>query len=228
MHRAWRIELLLTLASFAVLIHSTGCGAVPDLPDPSEVNTSATNRITAAKGTGPAVFAGGTWSLTRIPDPADTEPPPTPPPGPYGGVLSGVGLKRPPVGSRIFLVEFDENGVMTRITENQYFLAQFYGSEVPVGGGWWGTTLPGVTFTSAAYGGEADGRFGLATIVHVRFGSLLLGRAVLYAWGTVTGDLVEGRFGYLLDFTDGIVAVLGTTADEYPIEGQRVPRSSPS
>jgi hypothetical protein len=203
-----------------------GCGAVPNLPRTFDVATSASEKSEVPAGTGPASFASSTWSLVRVADPEDSgagaEDDSTPG-GPYGGLLSGDALDRPPVGERIFLVEFGDQGQMTRVTENRFFLAQFYGSDVPVGGEWRRSTLLGVTYHSASYGLEVAERFGLAVVVDVRFGALYLGRAIPYSWGTLAGDSIDGTFGYLLDFTDGIVPSLGTIADQYPIEGQRVP-----
>lgn len=207
-----------------VALLTAGCGGVPTLPDTFEVATSATEKSEAQKGTGPAGLANSTWSLTRAADPndpTDGDVEDTTPRGPYGGLLSGDALDRPPVGEQIFLVEFGDQGQMVRAGENRFFLPRFYGSDVPIGSQWRGTTLPGVLFNSASYGLEVGGRFGVAVIVHVRFGNLYLGRAILYSWGVQTGDTLTGTFGYLLDFTDGVVAGLGTIADQYPVTGQR-------
>lgn len=203
---------------------ATGCGGVPALPDTFEVATSGTEKTEAQKGTGPAGLANSTWSLTRVADPddsGDAGAADTTPPGPYGGLLSGDALERPPVGERIFLVEFGDQGQMVLASENRFFLPRFYGSDVPIGSQWRGTTLLGVAYNSASYGLEVGGRFGVAVIVHVRFGNFFLGRAILYSWGVQTDDTLTGTFGYLLDFTDGIVAGLGTIADQYPVTGQR-------
>jgi hypothetical protein len=200
------------------------CVPVPALPETLDVATSAADRVTAARKTGPADLADSTWSLARIaesdnPDPNITR---SGPPGPYGGILAGNALERPPVGERIFLVEFGPGGEMVRITENRFFLADIYGPDVPVGGEWTGTTLPGVFYRSASYGIQIGDRFGVAVVVNVRFGEVFLGRAILYAWGTMDDDRIDGQFGYLLDFTDGAAAFLGTVADQYAVEGQRV------
>jgi hypothetical protein len=201
-----------------------GCGGVPPLPDTFDVATSGTEKSEAEKGSGPLGLANSTWSLTRAADPdevADTGASDSTPPGPYGGLLSGDALERPPAGEQIFLVEFGDQGQMINVTENRFFLPRFYGSEVPIGGQWRGTPLPGVVFNSDSYGLEVGGRFGVAVIVHVRFGNLYLGQAILYSWGVQTDDTLTGTFGYLLDFTDGIMAGLGTIADQYPVTGQR-------
>lgn len=205
-----------------VALVTVGCGGVPALPDTFDVATSATEKSEAEKDTGPIGLANSTWSLTRAADPDDSgDAADSTPPGPYGGLLSGEALERPPVGEQIFLIEFGEQGQMVRASENRFFLPDFYGSDVPIGEQWSGTTLPGVVFNSASYGLEIGGRFGVAVIVHVRFGGFFLGRAILYSWGVQTDDTLAGTFGYFLDFTDGIVAGLGTVADQYPVTGQR-------
>lgn len=202
-----------------------GCGSVPALPETFDAATSATEKSEAPRDSGPPRFGDNVWSLARVADPnnPDDDTDDQTPSGPYGGLLSGEALDRPPVGEQIFLIEFDE-GVMVNVTENRFFLPRFYGDEVAVGGEWQGTTLPGVFYNSACYGLEIDGRFGLAVIVHVRFFNFFLGRAIIYSWGTMADDgkSLTGTFGYLLDFTEGIAATLGTIADQYPIEGTRV------
>jgi len=212
-----------------ILAWGAGCGGVPLLPASFGVATSATDRVTAEAGSGPVGLADSTWSLARLADPDSPESDgsePTDdadaPPGPYGGLLNGRGLDRPPVGERMFLAFFGPQGVFTGITENSFFLTEFYGSEIPIGGDWNATTLPGVAFRSESYGVQVEERFGLAVVAHVRFGNLFLGRAVLYAWGTIDDDRLNGTFGYVLDFTDGLLKPLGTIADQYPVEGQRV------
>lgn len=203
-----------------VLLLCVGCGGVPELPDTFDVATSATEKSEAEKGTGPAGLTDSTWSLTRIPDP-DGEVDTDAPDGPYGGILSGDALERPDVGEQIFLVEFGDVGQMVNVAGNRFFLPQFYGDEIAITEEWHGTTLPGVFYNSASYGLEVAGRFGVAVIVHVRWGNFFLGRAILYSWGVQDADAINGTFGYLLDFTDGMVRGLGTIADQYPIEGTR-------
>lgn len=208
----------------AVIGLAGGCGSVPALPDTFEVATTADLRVEVDAGTGPIGFADSTWSIARVADPNDPEEVADEPipPGPYGGLLNGQGLARPPVGERIFLVQFGSQGQMVEVTENRYFLAEIYGATIPIGGDWTAATLPGVQFRSDSYGTQTGDRFGLAEIVNVRFGNLFLGQAVLYAWGTQTGDQIAGTFGYVIDFTEGAVPTLSIVADQYPIEGERI------
>lgn len=198
------------------------CTTIPEFPATLSVATSGTVRADAAAGTGPTTLADSTWSVARVADPAETDPPASPPPGPYGGLLTGQGLARPPVGERIFLIEFGDNGRMTRVTENRFFLAEIYGADIPVGGEWSSATIPGIAYRSASYGVQSGDRFGVAVLVHVRFLHIFLGQATLYAWGSVDGNAIDGVLGYVLDFTDGAVPILGTVADQYPVEGTRV------
>lgn len=219
------LPVTLRIAIVAASVALIGCGSVPALPETFDVATSATQRSDAQKGTGPAGLANATWSLARVADPNEPEQEDAPP-GPYGGILSGQGLARPPVGDRIFLIRFGQNGEMVAAEENRFFLAEFYGTDVPIGEEWSPTTLPGVVFQSASYGVQEGDHFGIAVVVHVRFANFYLGRAVLYSWGDIAADRIDGQFGYLLDFTEGLVSFLGTAADQYPVEGERVDSAS--
>lgn len=200
---------------------AAGCGTIPALPDLLDVATSATDRVAAAPGTGPASLADSAWSILRKADPllsAASAAVVSPSSGPYGGLLGGAALERPAVGDRVFVVRFGPNGEMVEVDENRFFLPEIYGGRVPVGGQWTGALLPGVAFQSASYGVQVGDRFGLAVVVNVRGGELFLGQATLYAWGTVVDGRIDGTFGYLIDFTGGVVPFLGTVADQYPIE----------
>jgi len=199
---------------------SIGCVPFPALPEALDVAVSATEVAPAPIHSGPPGFSNAVWSLSRTGDPAEVSG--EPPPGPYGGLLSGSPLARPPVGERIFKVQFDADGAMELVTENRYFLAEFYGATVPVREGWWPTTLPGVDFRSASYGLEVGDRFALAVLVQVRLGPSYVGRAILYSWGQAEGDHLSGTFGYLLDFDGGLLAALGQIADQYPVAGERL------
>lgn len=201
-----------------------GCWSVPALPETLDVATSTSDRVTCAKDTGPAGLSESSWSGSRKADRAATAATTndSAPAGPYGGILSGNALERPPVGEQMFVARFGSQGEMVQIAENRFFLADIYGADLPVGGEWVDTTLPGVSYRSASYGAQVDGRFGLAVIVHVRFANIFLGQAVLYSWGTLAANHLDGQFGYLLDFTDGAASSLGTIADQYPFQADRI------
>lgn len=208
----------------AGLLSIAGCNAVPLLSESLSVAISTAARLDAPKGSGPAALANGVWSLSRKADSSDTANADgvSAPPGPYGGLLNGDALPRPPVGERIFLARFGPAGEMVRVTENRFFLPEIYGMEIPIGGEWTSATVPGVFFRSNSFGVQQSGRVGIAVHVQVRLGEVFLGRAVIYAWGTVSGGSLDGTFGYLLDFTEGAVSFLGTVADQYSVNGQRV------
>lgn len=222
MNAGFRWSHLCVCASLCVL--AAGCGGIPELPETFDVATSATNRVTVEAGTGPASLASSEWSAARKADPSDAAQSANdaPPPGPYGGILDGDALPRPPAGERMFTVQFGPQGEILGVDENGYLLPDIYGPTIPVGSEWVATTLPGVSYRSASYGTQVGDRFGLAIVAQVRFLQVSLGQAVLYAWGTQTADTMNGQFGYLLDFTRGIVNSLGTIADQYPFEGERI------
>jgi hypothetical protein len=201
-----------------------GCPAVVDLPAELEVATSAAVKHPAARDSGPPSLANSTWAAFRaVVEGESDEPPADPPPGPYGGLLDGSGLARPPAGAQIFKVAFGANGVPVRITDNEYFLKDIYGAEVPVGGEWEQTVLPGVEYRSAGYGLEVGGRFGVAILVQVRVGTTFIGQAILYTWGTLSEDRLEGIFGYAFNFDEGIGGlVLQNTGDQYAFFATRV------
>lgn len=191
-----------------------GCG-VPELPDTFDVAISAAEMVNAPRGSGAAAAAHATWTGFRGPDAKSGE---KAAPGPYGGLLNGGILERPPVDGQVFIADFGAWGDITAIHENQYFLPQVYGDELEVGGDWAAATVPFMRFKSACYGVQIDDRYGLAVVVHVRLGPLYVGRAIIYSWGTIgEEDGIVGQFGYLLDFTDGLAdIVLDSGGDQYP------------
>ncbi len=214
------------LALAVVLTNLGGCPGITIIPDTLDVSISATEKVSAERDSGPPNLADSSWAVFRVADPNDPDDEPdadAPPPGPYGGLLNGGLIARPPIGEQIFIVDFGAGGVATGVRENRFFLPEFYGSEVPIRSTWTPTTIPGVLYRSASFGVEVDGRFGAAIFVEVRFAGLLVGQAVLYAWGTRDDAELNGTFGYLLDFTDGIGRVLLLTGgDQYPFRAELV------
>src|SRR5262245_22102944 len=215
-------RILLIARPLAFLVALTACSAVPEIPESLDVATSATDQSPAAPGSGPVALADSTWSLTRRADPDHSSVDDAASPGPYGRLLSGQGLQRPPVGVRMFVARFGSHGEMVEITDNQYFLARIYGATVPVGGEWTAATLPGVHYRSASFGVQVADRIGIAVLVDVRYSDNYLGRAILYSWGALANDRIDGAFGYLLDFSGGALENLGMIVDQYPIDGQRL------
>jgi len=201
-----------------------GCPPVAALPETFDVAITAAEKRPAEKDTGPASFADSRWRAFRKADPDEDAALSELRPGPYGGLLGGGALQRPPAEGQIFIVEFGDNGRMTGVSENLYFLSKIYGQDVPVGGSWVPTGLPGVTFRSASYGMEDGNRYGLAVVVQVGLNGAYVGRAVLYTWGTRDGDRIDGQFGYLLDFEGGLgSALLSTVGDQYEFFAERIP-----
>lgn len=129
---------------------------------------------------------------------------------------------RPDVGETIFVVHFGPQGEMIEVTENEYLLPRLYGTEVAIGGRWVPTPLPGVAFRSESYGLADGDRYAVAARFQVRFLACPLATALVYSFGELTGDLSEGKFGYRIDFTNGILPFLGRLQDEYPAMGERI------
>ncbi len=201
-----------------------GCMGSIELPAEFAVATSGTEKTSAMPDSGLERFANAKWALFRVAEVGEDPQEQTEvPSGPYGGLLDGGFLARPPADAQIFVVEFGERGQALRVTENKYFLADIYGDTVGVGPAWRPASLPGVRFRSTGYAVEDGERFGLAVLVRVEFLSIYVGRAVLYAWGTGDDERLEGQFGYLLDFAGGIGdLILNTTGDQYPFYATRV------
>jgi len=129
---------------------------------------------------------------------------------------------RPEVGETIFVVHFGDQGQMVEVTENEYLLPRLYGTELPVGGRWVATPLPGLAFRSESYGLSDGPRYGVAARFQVRLLTCRLARAIVYSYGEIADGRSEGVFGYTIDFTDGLFPFLGIVEDEYPAAGERV------
>ncbi len=212
--RRTRVALILFPA---VLILPAGCPTATAPPDTFDVAVSATDKRSVARDTGPAELANSTWALFRKADPDESTTASDSAPGPYGGLLNGGLLARPPAGTQMFVADFGDVGQLTTIRENLYFLADIYGTEIPVGGSWSGSSIPGLEFRSASYGLQLGDTFGLAIVVNVRLNQTFVGRAIIYSWGTIASNEIDGTFGYLLDFSDGIGGLfLETGGDQYP------------
>jgi hypothetical protein len=209
--------------SIAAFLAAGGCPRVPDLPEEFEVALTAAEQRTALRNTGPEQFSGMTLEVIRTGPADDAQAAGGPAPGPYGGLLNGGLLERPPVGERMFLVEFDATGAAAQVRENRYVLGDIYGETINIGDAWVGTTVPGISFRSSSYGVTEGERFGLAIIAQVEINGLYAGRAVIYSWGTQTETGFDGQFGYLLDFSGGVGELLfDSGGDQYPVRATRV------
>lgn len=219
--------LMGTIRLVGVLPLLTGCPAVEDLPAEFDVAFSATEKQSARRDVGPAEMANSTWAFFRA---AETDqagatvqkPVRQPATGPYGDLLGGGQLERPPVDEQIFRIEFGSQGQMINVRENRYFLPDIYGTEVRVGADWTSAALAGVEFRSASFGVKVGERIGLAVLVQVRLGNFKAADAVLYAWGTLAEQRIDGTFGYRIDFSQGVAAgLLSIVADQYPFYALR-------
>src|SRR5687767_12304834 len=76
-----------------------GC-KVPAFPETLEVVLPGDERQIATRGHGAEALANATFAAFRGPDPAKADA------GPYGGLLDGGILERPPVDGQIFVADF--------------------------------------------------------------------------------------------------------------------------
>lgn len=215
------------LFGFAIFSAAVVCGcSVPDLPGSFEVALPAGVSQVAQRGSALPAAAGVAWQAFRKADPAPTATVDKATPGPYGGLLDGGFLERPPVDGQIFIAEFDEEGRVVATRENKYLLPEVYGEDIRIGGDWQPARIPLLDFKTAEYSVQVDDKYGIAILVHVRFGPLYVGRAIIYSWGTVLDQGADGQFGYRLDFENGLAGlILESTGDQYPFYATEVPGS---
>ncbi|GMV97663.1 MAG: hypothetical protein HRF43_02190 [Phycisphaerae bacterium] len=194
----------LTVVPFLFL--SAGCifNPVPNLPEELEVVLPAGQKAAALVNSGPELLDGSVWSLFRKPDAEGATPPDGTAPGPYGGLLTGGFLERPAPDALMGLVHFGPGGRVTRISENAFYLPEIFGTDIVVDGRFHGTRVPGLRLAAASFGVSDGDRIGVALPVDVRFLGVPVGTAVVYHWGTRTGDRIDGTFGYQADFTGGL------------------------
>jgi len=213
------------LALATLTLPLLGClSAVPDgIPETLDVVLPAGQVHPAARDTGPALLADSGWELFRTEDPDNPGDEPAGGPGPYGGLLEGGVLNRPPVGEKIARVTFDASGRLVQVQENRYLLPEVYGRTITIDGTAGATALPGLTFRSASFGLSINDQFGVVVYVDVRAFGARVGHAIIYAWGTRREDRIDGIFGYRLDFSNGLAdLVLDSAGDQYPVEALRV------
>lgn len=223
---------------------ASGCGSLPALPATVTLPISHYGTADAEIGTGPLPLASSVWVLTRAEDDdyplgtgymvqrglirADTASRIRRESGSVkaADAASADALRayfpRPDVGETIFVVHFGPAGEMIEVTENEYLLPRLYGAEVPIGGRWIATPLPGVAFRSESYGLAEGNRYAVAARFQVRLFNCPLAAALVYSYGEIDGDTSDGEFGYTIDFTDGVLRFLGKVEDEYAAIGTRV------
>lgn len=210
----------------ALLLMTCGCFGPANLPTETEVVLPGDARQTATVNSGAESLASSTWEARRAADPddADGDSDDTPR-SPYGGLLNGGFLDRVPVDALMFRVEFNENGVATRITNNRFYLPDMFGDQLISDGQFHGTRTPGLTYAAASFAVQQDNQIGLAFPAEVRFLGLPLGMAVVYGWGTFNEDetRLDGTFGYSADLNLIPELLLGSGADQYPFYVNRLP-----
>jgi len=121
-------------------------------------------------------------------------------------------------------VHFGDQGRATQATENAFYVPQFLGETITIDGQLQqAAPLPVLSYAAASYGTEEGNRVGIALRVEVRFFGIPSAQAVVYAWGPLDGDRIEGVFGYSADITPLLALLLGSGADQYPVLAERKP-----
>lgn len=250
--RPERLNICPTIIAFVLSLFTgvcaaagaAGCGSLPPLPSTVTVPISHYDTVDADIGTGPLPLANSGWVLTRAED--DDYPLGTGYLVQRGLIRAGTASRvrrdsgrikatdaasadalrayfpRPDVGETIFVVHFGPAGEMIEVTENEYLLPRLYGTEVPIGGRWVTTPLPGVAFRSESYGLSVGNHYAVAARFQVRLFNCPLAAALVYSYGQIDGDTSDGEFGYSIDFTDGVLPFLGKVEDEYAAIGTRL------
>lgn len=205
----------LFLGTLTALFLSTGCQS-PGGADMLAVVLPQDRAQTVAVGSGPMLLANSTWAGFRIAEAGEEEDAraEVTPRGPYGSLLNGGVLDRPPAETQIFLADFGEDGSFTAIRENRYFLPDIYGETMPVDGKVHNASIPGLQFRPVSFGVSEGDEVAMAVVVDVTMIGLRAGTATIYAWGTVEGDRLDGVFGYQIEFV-GLFAVLPSGGDQY-------------
>ena len=202
----------------AVSLLTAGCPVAPAPLDTLDIVLPGAIKRTVAARTGPELLAAGAWAGFRKADGNEqSDLVADPAPGPYGSLLNGGLLARPPADTQIFILDISESGRVTLLRENAYFLPDLYGDSSVIDGTFLATTIPGVTYSLESFGVSVDDAIGLAIVSDVRFLGLPVGMAIIYAWGTGDAERIDGQFGYQLDFSNGLGGlVLESGGDQYP------------
>jgi len=215
--------LVISYIGFGV-VALAGCFGPPNLPAELEVVLPNDVRRTAPADSGPELLAGQTWGFFRKPDadsPAgDDDSGDT---GPYGGILGRGFLDRPEPDTLMFMAHFAADGHIERITDNSFYIPRLAGDDFDADGAFHAARFPGLQYASVSFGVSEEDRLGIAIAVDVRFLGLPVGTAVVYSWGTLAGDRIDGIFGYVTDFELAADLLLGSGGDQYPIYAEREP-----
>jgi len=196
-----------------------GCFGPPEFPEETDVFLSQETSQRAQINSGPPSMANSEWDISRrvVEGMESAEE------SPYGGILGGGFLDRLDPGERMVRVHFEDQGRVTRATENAFYVPQFLGETIIIDGQLQTALLPGLAYAAVSYGTENENRVGIALRVEVRFLGVPSADAVVYAWGPLDGDRIEGVFGYSADFSPLLALLLGSGADQYPVLAERQP-----
>lgn len=211
----------------SVWLLAAGCFGPPELPETLEVVLPNDERRTAVAGSGAANVANSTWAAFRKAA-SESEAVETELPGPYGGLLNGGFLQRPEPDTLMYRIEFAEGGRATKVSENAFYLPALFGRDFLIDGRLHPGRLPLLSYAAVSFGVSEDDRFGFAIPVEVRFLGIPLGRAAVYAWGTVSGERLDGVFGYTADLNPIPDLLLGSGGDQYPFYSLRDATTSAS
>lgn len=212
--QSWRSSVAwLALPAIALL---SGCFGPPEFPEELDVVLPNDAVRTTPIDTGPESVADGVWEAFRKApvegaESSDDEP------GPYGGLLNGGILERPEPETVMFQSHFDEAGRMTLVTENAFYLPEFFGETFVIDKEFHPGATAGLSYAAASYGVTVEDEVGIAVFVQVRALGLPIGDAVVYAWGTQVENRIDGTFGYLADLGGLARLIVGSGGDQYPV-----------
>lgn len=209
-------RVAVVLSALAVLALG-GCPAPPDFEDTLNVTLPGNRQTTAAEGSGIASLANSVWAFHKSADDREF----ADQPGPYGGTLGSELFETPEPDALMFRAEFDDQGRLLRIFDNQFLAPELLGDEFVYDGEVQNSTLPGLRYAASSYAAQDGAQIGVAVPYEVWFFGIPAGSATAYAWGTIEGDRLTGIAGYVLDPVD-LEGIFGDSAAvQYTVYGLR-------
>lgn len=216
-NRRWMRQI----ATIPVIL-ALGCAPSPSPPDSVDVAITSATKVSAARGSGPAVLADATWAAFRKADPNDGAAADAPSTSPYGGVLDGRNiLQRPEPDTVMLRIRFGANGRAELLSDNDFYAPQIFGPEFIIDGQVHTSATPLLVYATNSYGVSDGNRFGFAAPIEVWLGGLPVGEGLAYAWGVVDGDRLDGTFGYQVKITLPGTPFGEGGADQYPFYALR-------